>query len=161
MEAKQTRFKFESDSIPSLNLLGVLHCHCSLDPSQTKSQSSALRDRQLGMQVTEVCRDLSASRPPFALDFENSRGYSLWLAVNLVTLEHGAGESLEGFVLRKLEGGLKEKERRCLNAKEVSLPPSHPRFCAPSLTRSTRSFLPISNKTYLEQRLMRISSAAR
>ena len=31
----------------------------------------------------------------------------------------------------------------------------------PSLTRSTRSFLPISNKTYLEQRLMRISSAVR
>ena len=123
--------------------------------------SSTLRDRQLGMQVTEICRDLSASRPSFSLDFENSGGYSLWLAVNLVTLEHGAGESLEGFVLRKLEGGLKEKERRCLNAKEVSLPPSHPRFCAPSLTRSTRSFLPISNKTYLEQRLMRISSAAR
>ena len=123
--------------------------------------SSTLRDRQLGMQVTEICRDLSASRPSFSLDFENSGGYSLWLAVNLVTLEHGAGESLEGFVLRKLEGGLKEKERRCLNAKEVSLPPSHPRFYAPSLTRSTRSFLPISNKTYLEQRLMRISSAAR
>ena len=85
--------------------------------------SSTLRDRQLGMQVTEICRDLSASRPSFSLDFENSGGYSLWLAVNLVTLEHGAGESLEGFVLRKLEGGLKEKERRCLNAKEVSLPP--------------------------------------
>ena len=74
------------------------------------------------MRVTEICRDLSASRPSFSLDFENSGGYSLWLAVNLVTLEHGAGESLEGFVLRKLEGGLKEKERRCLNAKEVSLP---------------------------------------
>ena len=87
--------------------------------------SSTLRDRQLGMQVTEICRDLSASplSLSLSLDFENSGGYSLWLAVNLVTLEHGAGESLEGFVLRKLEGGLKEKERRCLNAKEVSLPP--------------------------------------
>ena len=36
------------------------------------------------------------------VDFENSGGYSLSLAVNLVTLEHGSGESLEGFVLRQL-----------------------------------------------------------
>ena len=47
------------------------------------------------------------------------------------------------------------------SSNHAPLPPFYLRFCAPSLTRSTRSFLPISNKTYLEQRLMRISSAVR
>ena len=70
------------------------------------------------------------------LDFENSGRHSLWLAVNLVTLEHGFGESLEGFVLRQLKRGLKEKERRCLNAQVVPLAPFYPRFCSPSLPRS-------------------------
>ena len=148
-------------TIPSLDFI-CWECYIviALGSLANEVTSSALRERQLGMQVTEVCRDLSASRPTSSLDFENSGGYSLWLAVNLVTLEHGAGESLEGFVLRKLkEGGLKEKERRRLNAKEVSLPSQI--LCSLSLTRSTRSFLPISNKTYLEQRLMCISSAMR
>ena len=113
------------------------------------------------MQITEMGRDLRASLLSLSLEFENSGGYSLSLAVNLVTLEHGFGESLEGFVLRQLKRGLKEKERRCLNAQVVPLHSIPDSVLPPSLTRSTRSFLPISNKTYLEQRLMRISSAVR